>query len=58
MNDVLDGDTLKIGAEVESAEFYGLYIKYILKAGNESLKVIEKIVDVRFIKGRKSNIKL
>ena len=42
VNDVLDGDTLKIGAEVESAEFYGLYIKYILKAGNESLKVIEK----------------
>ena len=37
-----NGREMCIRDRVESAEFYGLYIKYILKAGNESLKVIEK----------------
>lgn len=42
VNDVLDGDTLRTEAIVESAEYYGLYIKYTLDANGEHIKVIEK----------------
>ncbi len=42
VNDVLDGDTLCTEAVVESAEYYGLYIKYTLDANGEHIKVIEK----------------
>ena len=42
VNDVLDGDILRTEAIVESAEYYGLYIKYTLNAGGEYVKVIEK----------------
>lgn len=42
VNDILDGDTLRTEAIVESAEYYGLYIKYTLDANGEHIKVIEK----------------
>lgn len=42
VNDVLDGDILRTEATVESAEYYGLYIKYTLNADGEHVKVIEK----------------
>jgi len=37
---------LSCNAVVESAEYYGLYIKYTLNAGGEMLKVIEKNIGV------------
>ena len=42
VNDIHDADTLRTDAVVESAEYYGLYIKYTLNAGGEQIKVIEK----------------
>lgn len=42
VNDLVEGDSLKTDAVVQSYEYYGLYIKYSLKVQNHILKVIEK----------------
>lgn len=42
VNENLAADTLKTSAVVEESEFYGLYIKYSLKAFGQTVKVIEK----------------
>lgn len=42
VNQIAEDDVLRTDAIVEGAEYYGLYIKYFLKVGNDTLKVIEK----------------
>ncbi len=42
VNDAVAGDAMTIQAEVESYEYYGLYIKYTLKVREQIIKVIEK----------------
>ncbi|MCX4269674.1 MAG: ABC transporter ATP-binding protein [Lachnospiraceae bacterium] len=42
VNDLMEGDSLKTDAVVESYEYYGLYIKYRLKVQDHIVKVIEK----------------
>ena len=42
VNEVLASDNLKTDAVVEDFEFYGLYIKYSVKALGQTIKVIEK----------------
>ena len=41
------GDQLALDGVVESREYYGLYIKYYITAGGQTLKVIEKNDGVR-----------
>ena len=38
---------LQLGGTVESTEYYGLYIKYYIRVGNQTLKVIERNDGVR-----------
>ena len=42
VNEAMASDTLKTEAVVEDYEFYGLYIKYTVRAFGQTIKVIEK----------------
>lgn len=42
VNEHMAADTLKTDAVVEDFEFYGLYIKYLVRAFGQTVKVIEK----------------
>lgn len=42
VNEHIVADTLKTDAVVEDFEFYGLYIKYLVRAFGQTVKVIEK----------------
>ena len=42
VNEHIAADTLKTDAVVEDFEFYGLYIKYLVRAFGQTVKVIEK----------------
>ena len=42
VNETMATDTLKTEAVVEDYEFYGLYIKYTVRAFGQTIKVIEK----------------
>lgn len=42
VNEHVAADTLKTDAVVEDFEFYGLYIKYLVRAFGQTVKVIEK----------------
>ena len=42
VNGEVGGDTFQTKAVVENSEYYGLYIKYMLDADGEKIKVIEK----------------
>ena len=42
MNQPEQGGTLTVKGVIELQEYYGLYIKYYIRVGEQTLKVIEK----------------
>ena len=42
VNRPVEADEIQVEGVIESREYYGLYIKYYIAAGNQTLKVIEK----------------
>ena len=57
MNVAPRGGELTLDGTVESCEYYGLYIKYYIHIGSQTLKVIEKNDGVNIYEaGQKVNI--